>query len=123
MICRSSCRGLEPNIRSRWPTNRDSITARRLPSKPPILVLGLSRRLAKKVNWATPRVFSEATLREPLANLWQAPPSAAGEEALCLVELRGFEPLASCMPCHLRPLAVLSPAVRSAAILCSAAVK
>jgi hypothetical protein len=35
-VCRSSCRGLELSIRSRWPTNRDSATARRLRSKPPI---------------------------------------------------------------------------------------
>jgi hypothetical protein len=32
---RSCCLGCEPSIRSRWPTNRDSTTARRLRSKPP----------------------------------------------------------------------------------------
>jgi hypothetical protein len=29
---------------------------------------------------------------------------AVGEDALCLVELRGFEPLTPCMPCSFGPL-------------------
>jgi hypothetical protein len=33
-----------------------------------------------------------------LANLWQMALRAEGEDALCLVELRGFEPLTPCMP-------------------------
>ena len=35
ILCRTSCRGLEFSIRSRWLTNRDSATARRLRSNPP----------------------------------------------------------------------------------------
>jgi len=39
-----------------------------------------------------------------LANLWQMVLRAEGEDALCLVELRGFEPLTPCMPyTDLRP--------------------
>jgi hypothetical protein len=39
-----------------------------------------------------------------LANLWQMALRAGVEVALCLVELRGFEPLTSCMPSRdLRP--------------------
>jgi hypothetical protein len=34
-----------------------------------------------------------------LANLWQMALRAGVEVALCLVELRGFEPLTPCMPC------------------------
>src|SRR4029450_13500180 len=33
-----------------------------------------------------------------LANLWQMALRAEGEDALCLAELRGFEPLTPCMP-------------------------
>jgi hypothetical protein len=33
-----------------------------------------------------------------LANLWQMALTAEREDALCLVELRGFEPLTPCMP-------------------------
>src|SRR4029450_13472182 len=33
-----------------------------------------------------------------LANLWRMALRAEGEDALCLVELRGFEPLTPCMP-------------------------
>src|SRR5215207_4044372 len=36
--------------------------------------------------------------RRFLANLWQTALRARGEDALCLVELRGFEPLTPCMP-------------------------
>jgi hypothetical protein len=35
---------------------------------------------------------------ETLANLWQAALSGCPADALCLVELRGFEPLTPCMP-------------------------
>jgi hypothetical protein len=35
---------------------------------------------------------------ETLANLWQMTLRAEVEDALCLVELRGFEPLTPCMP-------------------------
>jgi len=41
-----------------------------------------------------------ATSSETLANLWQAALSGSPADALCLVELRGFEPLTPCMPCH-----------------------
>jgi hypothetical protein len=37
---------------------------------------------------------------ETLANLWQMTLRAGVEDALCLVELRGLEPLTPCMPCH-----------------------
>jgi hypothetical protein len=40
-----------------------------------------------------------------LANLWQMALRAGVEVALCLVELRGFEPLTPCMPSTSRPLA------------------
>jgi hypothetical protein len=40
---------------------------------------------------------------ETLANLWQTTLRAEEEDALCLVELRGFEPLTPCMP-SCRPL-------------------
>jgi hypothetical protein len=40
-----------------------------------------------------------------LANLWQMALRAEGEDALCLVELRGFEPLTPCMPLTSQPLA------------------
>jgi hypothetical protein len=36
---------------------------------------------------------------EILANLWQASLSGRPADVLCLVELRGFEPLTPCMPC------------------------
>jgi integrase-like protein len=39
-----------------------------------------------------------------LANLWQMALRARGEDALCLVELRGFEPLTPCMPLTSQPL-------------------
>jgi hypothetical protein len=39
-----------------------------------------------------------------LANLWQMALRAEGEDALCLVELRGFEPLTPCMPLTSQPL-------------------
>ena len=42
-----------------------------------------------------------APVSESLANLWQATLSGSPGEALWLVELRGFEPLTSCMPWHL----------------------
>jgi hypothetical protein len=35
---------------------------------------------------------------EILANLWQTTLSGGPVDALCLVELRGFEPLTPCMP-------------------------
>ena len=35
---------------------------------------------------------------ETLANLWQMTLRAEVEDTLCLVELRGFEPLTPCMP-------------------------
>jgi hypothetical protein len=35
---------------------------------------------------------------ETLANLWQTTLSGRPADALCLVELRGFEPLTPCMP-------------------------
>ena len=35
-------------------------------------------------------------------NLWQTTLRAEVEDALCLVEPRGVEPLTSCMPCHPR---------------------
>ena len=35
---------------------------------------------------------------ETLANLWQTTLSGSAADALCLVELRGFEPLTPCMP-------------------------
>jgi len=38
-----------------------------------------------------------------LANLWQMALRAGVEVALCLVELRGFEPLTPCMPCSFAP--------------------
>jgi hypothetical protein len=38
-----------------------------------------------------------------LENLWQMALRARVEDALCLVELRGFEPLTPCMPCHPHP--------------------
>jgi Phage integrase family len=38
-----------------------------------------------------------------LANLWQMALRAEGEDALCLVELRGFEPLTPCMPLTSQP--------------------
>jgi hypothetical protein len=31
--------------------------------------------------------------------------SGSPADALCLVELRGFEPLTPCMPCHPQPFA------------------
>ena len=40
-----------------------------------------------------------ATVRRLLAGCWQMALRAEGEDALCLVELRGFEPLTPCMPC------------------------
>jgi hypothetical protein len=40
-----------------------------------------------------------ATESETLAILWQAALGRRPGEALWLVELRGFEPLTSCMPC------------------------
>src|SRR4029450_10303310 len=39
-----------------------------------------------------------ATRRHLLADCWQTTLRAEGEDALCLVELRGFEPLTPCMP-------------------------
>jgi hypothetical protein len=39
-----------------------------------------------------------------LANLRQMALRAEGEDALCLVELRGFEPLTPCMPCSFSAL-------------------
>jgi hypothetical protein len=39
-----------------------------------------------------------ATLRQLLADRWQTTLRAEGGDALCLVELRGFEPLTACMP-------------------------
>jgi hypothetical protein len=41
---------------------------------------------------------------ETLANLWQTALSGSAADALCLVELRGFEPLTPCMPCHPHPI-------------------
>ena len=35
---------------------------------------------------------------ETLANLWQTTLGGSAADALCLVELRGFEPLTPCMP-------------------------
>jgi hypothetical protein len=40
----------------------------------------------------------KAAMSETLANLWQATLSGRPGVALCLVELRGFEPLTPCMP-------------------------
>ena len=42
--------------------------------------------------------------RRFLANLWQMALRAREKDALCLVELRGFEPLTPCMPLTSQPL-------------------
>jgi hypothetical protein len=43
-------------------------------------------------------------VRHLLADCWQMALRAKGEDALCLVQLRGFEPLTPCMPyTDLRP--------------------
>jgi hypothetical protein len=44
-----------------------------------------------------------------LANLWQTALRAGVEDALCLVELRGFEPLTPCMPWTVWRLQKCSP--------------
>jgi hypothetical protein len=41
----------------------------------------------------------KAAMSETLATLWQASLRGSPGVALCLVELRGFEPLTPCMPC------------------------
>jgi hypothetical protein len=52
---------------------------------------------------------------ETLANLWQAALGGSAADALCLVELRGFEPLTPCMPCHPHPFTRPSAALPSTA--------
>jgi hypothetical protein len=47
----------------------------------------------------------KATIGETLANLWQVAPRSGLRRVLCLVELRGLEPLTSCMPLTSQPLA------------------
>jgi transcriptional regulator with XRE-family HTH domain len=60
----------------------------------------------RSTSWQVPSGPERSTLRvcsehgpRFLANLWQMALRAEGEDALCLVELRGFEPLTPCMPC------------------------
>jgi hypothetical protein len=40
------------------------------------------------------------TQRHLLADCWQTMLRSEVKDALCLVELRGFEPLTPCPPCH-----------------------
>jgi hypothetical protein len=44
-----------------------------------------------------------ATQRHLLADCWQTTLRGSAADALCLVELRGFEPLTPCMPCSFGP--------------------
>jgi hypothetical protein len=55
----------------------------------------VSSKVPKPVS--THGVLADA-VSETLANLWQATLSGSAADALCLVELRGFEPLTPCMP-------------------------
>jgi hypothetical protein len=46
-----------------------------------------------------------------ISHVWSGSPA----DALCLVELRGFEPLTPCMPCHPHPFTRPSVALRGTA--------
>ena len=63
----------------------------------------LSRPSRAHPNRSTQRVFWRLPAAL-LVNLWQMTLRAEGGDALCLVELRGFEPLTPCMPCSFGPL-------------------
>jgi hypothetical protein len=59
------------------------------------------RAMRKAPSWLNRSAAQRVLLAaggEILANLWQMTLRGGVEVALCLVELRGFEPLTPCMP-------------------------
>ena len=69
----------------------------------------VSTSLNRSAAWSV----TEVTHSETLANLWQAALNGSPADALCLVELRGFEPLTPCMPLTSPPLAIPHLSTRS----------